>query len=486
MDLDFTSIKAFDNLEKFQKDKAELLTREKYYRYLLNYVTQTAVLDTLVAPSLIGISDPLLNSSLQELNKLNKEKGALEYNSKAMNPALIKVKAQIEKTQNTLIENVNGLVSSVEIELGELNKGINKTMNRVDRLPKNERELINIQRKFQLNDELYNYLQEKRAEAAIAQASNIADHKVLDYATLKGNGPSSPNSGVTYAMYVVLGILLPIVFVVAKSMVQNKLAGEAQLKRTILPPYLGSVANNNTEEKVPLFMGPKTQIAESIRMTRSNLQHRMTNGEQIIGITSAIMGEGKSFVASNLAASFALAGYKTIVLGTDLRKPMLHDYLNLSNNLGLSTYLNGKADLVDVILDTELENLKMITSGPVSLFPSELLGSKKMEELIERLKEYYDYIILDSPPVRVVSDYFVLSKYTEVDVFITRNEYTKLKYIKEINELFKRKRLKNMMMILNDYQEKSVSFKKTYRGYYEFTRRVPLYLKIWNRIRLWT
>ncbi|MEO0403912.1 MAG: polysaccharide biosynthesis tyrosine autokinase, partial [Bacteroidota bacterium] len=473
MDLDFSSIKAFENLEKFQKDKAELLTKEKYYRYLLNYVTKTAVLDTLVAPSLIGISDPLLNSSLKELHQLNKEKAAMVYNSNEKNPGLIKINNKIVRTQNTLIENVNGLISNVEIGIGELDKNIGITMGRVNKLPQNERDLINIQRKFQLNDQLFNYLQEKRAEAAIAKASNIADHKVLDYAVLKGNGPSSPNAGVTYVMYLVLGIMLPVVFVVAKSLIQNKLAGEAQLKRQVLMPFVGSVANNNTEEKVPLMMGPKTQISESVRITRSNLQHKMDPSDKVIGITSTVMGEGKSFLAANLAASFALSGKRTVVLGTDLRKPMLHDFLDKSNNLGLITYLNDKADLQDVLLDTNVPNLKMITSGPATLFPSEQLGSQNMIGLMQELKNAFDIIILDSPPVRVVSDYYVLSKYTNVDLFVCRNNYTKNKYVKEINELFKKKRLPNMMVVLNDFQEKSVSFKKTYKGYYEFTRRVP-------------
>jgi tyrosine-protein kinase Etk/Wzc len=487
MNLDFASGKAFNSLEAFQKEKASLLTSQRYYKYLLDYVTKTAVMDTLVAPSLIGINDPLLSSLLQEMNSLGKDKAALQFNSQEKNPSLLKVNSKIEKTQNTLIENVNGLISSNEIRLGELEKGINQSMALVSRLPKNERDLINIERKFNLNDQLYKYLQEKRAEAAIALASNISDNKVLDYAQLMGNGPSSPNAGFTYVLFTVLGLIIPVVIVVVKGMILNKITSESHFKRAIRIPYLGNVAHNNSGEDVPLLRGPKTQVAESIRTLRTNLQYKINEGEdKVIGLTSAIMGEGKSFLAANLACSFAMAGSRTVVIGGDLRKPMLFNYLRHNNNLGLSTYLNGKASIEDILLETDHDNLRMIAAGPSSLFPAEMLGSPPMIELIKQLREYFDYIIIDSPPLRVVADYYVISKYTDVNLVVSRNGFTKMKYVKEMNELWQQKRLPNMFSILNDFSEVSVSFRDTYRGYYEYTRRQKLFSKIFNRIRLWT
>lgn len=486
MDIDFASSKAFDNLEKFQKDKAALLTNERYYHYLLEYVTQTTVLDTLVAPSLIGINDPLLNNLLGEINTLNKEKAGMMLHAGASNPSLQKLNSKLDKSRSTLVENVNGLISSSEIKLGELEKSIGKTLAQVGRLPKNERDLINIERKFQLNDQLYKYLQEKRAEAAIALASNTADHKVLDYATLLGNGPSGPNGMMIYAMYIVLGIALPLGFVVVKGMIQDKITGENHLKRNVGLPYLGSIANNKSGENLPLLLGPKTQVAESFRTVRSNLEYKISPDQKVIGVTSYIMGEGKSFVAANLATSFAMSGHSTVVIGGDLRKPALYTYIGKNNNLGLTTYLNGKAHVEDIILDTEHENLKMIAAGPASLFPAEMLGSQDMRGLISQLRDYFDYIIIDSPPIRVVADYFVMSDYIDVNLFIARNDFTKMKYVKELNELQKQSRLDNMFLIFNDFSEASVSFKRTYEGYYEYTRRPRLIDWILNRIRIWT
>ncbi|MCB0761381.1 MAG: polysaccharide biosynthesis tyrosine autokinase [Flavobacteriales bacterium] len=487
MNIDFASGKAFDNLEGFQKEKATLLTEQRYYQYLLDYVTKTAVLDTLVAPSLIGINDPLLTSLLKEMTSLGKEKAGLQFNAEGKNPAMRKVNNKIEKTRNTLIENVNGLISSGEIRLGELEKSIGQTMAQVNRLPKNERDLINIERKFQLNDQLFKYLQEKRAEAAIALASNIADNKVLDYAQLIGNGPSSPNAGFTYVLFAIFGIIIPVAIVVLKGAVQNKITSESHLKRSLKIPYLGAVAPNKSGEDLPLLRGPKTQIAESIRTMRTNLQYKISEGEdKVIGISSAIMGEGKSFLAANLALSFAMAGYRTVVIGGDLRKPMLFNYLRRSNNLGLTTYLNGRASLEDVLLETEHDHLHMIAAGPASQYPAEMLGSDRMAELMNQLRTYFDYIVIDSPPLRVVADYFVISKYTDVNLVVMRNGFTKMKYVKELNDLWGRKRLPAMFAILNAFSEASVSFKATTTGYYEYTRRQSLFSKIFNRLRLWT
>lgn len=485
MDLSFTSNKALGSLESDQRKLAEKQASHEYYKYLLNYVTQTTVLDSLLAPSLMGINDPGLTQLLTEINNLRKEEAAMLYNSGASNPGLQRLNNKVQRAQATLIENVNGLISSSEIQMSELQRRIGNTLGVVGNLPKNERDLINIERKFQLNDQMFKYLQEKRAEAAIALAANIPDNKVLDYAQVTGGG--EPNPMVGYVMFSILGMILPIVFVVVKGMVQKKILGETQFVRVCDVPVLGNIAPNHSKDNLPIVSGPRSQIAETIRTVRTNLQYKVEGtGAQVFGISSFIMGEGKSFMAGNLAASLAMAGHQTVVIGGDLRKPQLFNYIGKSNNLGLTTYLTDKASLDDVLLETSIDRLRIIPSGPTAMFPAEILGSDRMEKMIETLRSYFDYIIIDTPPVRVVADFYVVSRFTDVNLFVVRNNFTKSKYIKELNDLYHKKRLKNMYAIFNDFAETSVSFRKTHQSYYELNKRVPIWQRLFRKVRLWT
>lgn len=485
MDLNYASGKAFSALESDQRRLAEMKAAHEYYKYLLGYVTESTVLDTLLAPSLMGINDPVLTQLLSEINSLKKEEAALKYNSGERNPTLLKVRSKIQRAQSTLIENVNGLISSSDIQMAELRRRIGKTLGVVSNLPQNERDLINIERKFQLNDQMFKYLQEKRAEAAIALAANIPDNRVLDYAQVTGGG--EPNPMVTYILFGILGLILPLVFVVVKGMVQQKILGDGPFKRLCNVPVLGNIAHKSGKDNLPIVAGPRTQIAETIRTVRTNLQYKVSGQDaKVFGVTSFIMGEGKTFTTANLAASLAMAGHATVVIGGDLRKPDLHEFIGKSNNLGLTTYLTGKAQVEDILLDTQVDQLRIIPAGPTAMFPAELLGSKRMEELLTTLRQYFDYILIDTPPIRAVADFYVLSRYTDVNVFVARNNFTKAKYVKELNELYRKGRLDNMYAIFNDFSETSVSFRRTHQSYYEFNRRRALIGKLWQRVRIWT
>ena len=485
MDLDFTSIKAFENLEKYQKEKVELLTQDKYYKYLLDYVTTTTVLDTLVAPSLMGINDQLLNNLLQELSSLYKDRAALDYNSQDKNPALQRVNAKLSKTKSTLVENVNGLISASEIRLGELKKSVERTMARVNELPKNERDLINIERKFNLNDQLYKYLLQKRAEASIALASNISDHKVLDEAQMLGDGPSPTAGGLTYGVFGFLGLAFPLVIIIVKGVVQGKITGENQLKHKSVIPYVGAIGINKTLEQLPLKSYPNSPISESFRVVKSNIEHRIKGKNQtIIGVTSATSKEGKSFIASNLAVSYALAGNRVLLIAADLRKPDTHELFGISNSLGLSGYLNNSIEEDLIFKSTFHDQLDFIPSGLRTLYPSELLETEKFEGLMKSVRKKYDVVIIDSPPLGVVSDFFILAEHTDVNLFVARDNHSTNSHLTQLNELHLSKRVPNCLLVFNHFKDAVTQNRTLIKDYYEFTHRKSIREIIKRKLKL--
>jgi len=470
MDLDFTSIKVFENLEKHQKEKAELLTKDKYYKYLLDYITTTAQLDTLVAPSLMGISDQLLNNLLADLSIQYKERAGLNFNSGFKNPALQRLNAQIEKTKRTLIENVNGLISASEIRLNELKKSEKLTLDRVNQLPENERNLINIERKFNLNDQLYKYLLQKRAEASIALASNVADHKVLDDAQVITKSFTAGSS--SYVIFGILGFIVCTLILFLKEKVLGRISGENFVRKRLKVPYLGGVGVNKSKSELPLKMYPNSPISESFRVVKSNLDHSIKSlGVKFFGVTSVNAREGKSFVAANLAYAYALAGKKTLLISSDLRKPDIHRTFGLSNTSGISTFVSGKSEKSEILRKTTSENLHLITSGPRSIYPTEDLGHKKFADLINMFSSEYDLIFFDTPPLSVVSDYFIISELIEVNLFVARDEFTKTAAIKSLNELHLTGRLKNCHLILNQLKEATVQDQATINQYYEYSNK---------------
>jgi len=228
---------------------------------------------------------------------------------------------------------------------------------------------------------------------------------------------------------------------------------------TNLPIYgiLPEVKKKNI--KIEVLADPKSPYAESHRSLRTNLQFTQNkNKAHVILITSTIMGEGKSTTVANLSAIFNLAGYKCVVINLDLRKPTLHKFFNVDNSIGMSTYLSGRSKIEDIISPTEYENLDVITSGPIPPNPSELIMTDKMQELIDALKEEYDYIFIDSAPLGLVTDTMNLMPYADINLIIFRENYALKSFAKDLNSLVERHDLKHIGIVLNGSDMSSGSY----------------------------
>ncbi|HBF88742.1 MAG TPA: hypothetical protein DDX39_08885 [Bacteroidales bacterium] len=453
----------FEKLERLQNETALLNIKLKYYEYLKNYIIGKNNFKDIIAPSNMGIEDPLLNSLIKSLSEYYSERNVISYTVKENTPSANLIDLKIKNAKEALIENVTNLIESTNISLQEQNKRLYDTESKIKGLPLTEQQLINIERKFELSDNLYTYLLEKRAESGIIQASNTPDNKVLDIARLSNALYLSPKRTINYVIALIIGFLIPFLIIILKDYFNNKISDIKDIENNTKVPILGTVGHNNKTSELIVKDKPKSSISESFRALRTNLQYLLREKDSyIITITSAVSGEGKTFCAINLASIIAYSNKKTVLIGLDLRKPKLHKELGLTNEIGISTYLIGKNSLDDIIIKSEIDNLSIITSGPIPPNPAELIESKKMQELLDILKKEYEYIVIDTPPVALVTDALLLSKVSDANIFVIRQNYSNKNVIKLIDGMYTSKKMENLSVLVNDINSSS------YYGYHNY------------------
>ncbi|WP_018343045.1 GumC family protein [Cytophaga aurantiaca] len=454
----------YEALKSLESERAHLLIRQKYYQYLRDYTSAEKDYTALVVPSTLDINDVTLNRLIGELLTLANEKQALTKNNPSSNnPFVANLDSKIKYTKDALIENLNNLNKVSVITLKELDRNIASIQSSLGRLPVVEREFINIERKFNVNDEIYSYLLQKRAEASIAKASSTPDNKVIDMATKYDARKISPNVKSLYIAGIFLGLLIPIIITLVLYYLDNKIYTKEEVEEYTKVPFLGSVVHNEENDGKNVLDSPKSGLSESFRSIKVNIEflNKQTTG-LVIGVTSFVSGEGKTFVALNLASIYAIGGKKVVLVGMDLRKPRIDKEIFENKDAGLSNYLAGMRSIKDIIYPTALnENLFFIPSGVIPPNPSELLSSKRMDELLEYLKKNYDIIILDSPPVGLVVDYLNVVRNIDISLYIVRQGVTVKQSLYIIDDFYRAGNMKNLGIVLNDA-------KRDYKNYYSY------------------
>ena len=449
VDIESTSTSMYDQIKTLEEQRAMLLVKDRYYSYLQNYINNNYDVTQLVAPSLMGIEEPMLNNLVQELYKLNGEQAMLGFSAKDKNPTYNILEVRIKNAKKALVENIRNVLVSSKIMLDDNSSRLNKAKSVVSMLPGKEMSLSKIKRKFNLNDNIYNYLLQKRTDASITKAANAPDNMIVNTAYLTGK--ISPDEKKIRFLSFLFGFLIPSIFVGFKIILNNKVGSKENIEAKTSVPIIGSVGHYLGTERYPLIQSPKSVFSESIRSLRVNLKYLASQKKnKIIGVTSTISGEGKTFFALNLATSIAISNSKVLLIGADMRKPKLHLNLYLSNEKGFSSYLIGKAELKEIILKTEIENLDFVPAGPVPPNPTELLESPLVQELMDYASANYDYVIIDAAPVGLVSDYYLLSKYADANLFMVRFNYTQLSMISDLEKLRLTGKLKDAFVVFND------------------------------------
>jgi capsular exopolysaccharide synthesis family protein len=434
-----------------QNKLAELVARKKYYDYVSGYLSKNDNFSDMIVPSSMGIPDPLLNSLMSELIAAQAQQSNLIKNNQEKNPLVQKLGIQIQNIKKTISENISAAGKTTGISIDEMNKRIRKTETEISKLPATQRQLGSIERKYRLNDAIYNYLLEKRAEAKITKASNLPDDIIIEPGKMAGLGPVSPDKKINYLIALFLGLAVPFGYLMIRNVLNNKVENQDDIERLTNVPILGKILHNKYKTTNVMFEFPKSNIAESYRALRTNLDFYVRGGQKkVIMVTSSMEGEGKSFIALNLAMSYAQLGRRTILLDFDMRKRKIYFEGQAESKDGLSSYLINSANLEDIIIKSPHENLDYILSGVIPPNPTELMALDKTENLITRLKNDYDYIVMDTTPLAQVTDAYLLINHAEVKVMVARYNYTIKNVFSLIMKDLKQKNIDHVCIVLND------------------------------------
>ena len=434
----------FNYLKEQERRRAELKLNLKYYNDLKEYVTENLnEPDKLIAPSAMGIQEPLLNSLVSKLVELSSKKSIQLITSTEKNPIVVTIDQQISQTKQTLLENINNMINNAKLTLKEIAGNISNLDVQLKSLPETQRQLIGYERKFAYSENLYNFLMERRSEAQILKASNTPDNEVIDVASLSLVRMVSPVVMKNYLFAIMLGLLIPVAYILLKEFFNTKVLERKDVEKVTKFPIIGQiplVLTNHPDSKTLVIESPKSHAAEAFRSIRTNIDYIVQGKEKsTVMVTGDIASVGKTYISINLASIYALYGKKTVLVGFDLRKPRLYQEFGLSNKVGVSSYLANKASLTDIVQSSgKLPSLDVICAGPVPPNPAELIASKRCAELFAELKEKYDYIIMDTPPLALVTDSLLLVKYCDATTYVVRQGVTNKKVfgycIKDLEE----------------------------------------------------
>lgn len=436
--------------------RREMVNRElEYYNILEEYLVTRSDYRDVPAPSVAGISESSVVSGVGKIIALAEERSKLQYSFKEDAPIFHDIDRQINAVKSVLLENIRSSNSLKNRELNSINRDISHYENEIRKLPQEQQDLLKIERRYNLSESTYNLFLSKRSEAGLVKAANVSDVLVIDPAKDTGGGKIGPNTQLNYVMAGLYGLFIPVFIVFARVFFDNKIRDIKQLEKITPIPVLGMVGKSKAVSNLAVLESPKSAISEAFRNLRSSLQflykEQGTTGSKTVLITSSISGEGKSFCAINLVSVFALSDKKAVLVDLDLRKPKISKYFDMDNSIGVSDFLINEADLNSIIKKTEYENLDIVTSGRTPPNPSELLIGERFTLLLEKLKERYDYIVLDSPPIGLVTDSLDISKKVDATLYIARYNYTGKNMFAYINEKYRRGEIENISVVMNGH-----------------------------------
>lgn len=457
-DMSSQAQKLYARMEAFEVQRSELLIRQNYFNYLDDYVKSKASnLEQVILPSSMGITDPILNELLSKIMELQTEIRIYTDPDRQTNPMIRNKLERMDEIKKDVDEALSTLKSTDKIKLDFLAKQIKSAEDQLDLLPATERQLIAVQRNYSLLENLYVFLMQKQSEAAISRASNTSD--IMQVNPPMAGGAISPKPSQTYTMAGILGFAIPLAIFILFEVINNKVQSKEDIEKMTVIPFIGGVGHNVSGNNLTVREKPKSGVAESFRAMRSNLNY-FTGGKskQVFMVSSSISGEGKTFTTINLSTVFALSGKRTLIVGADMRRPKIFEDFGRHNSAGLSTYLSGLNDFNGVVQDTDIENLFLVSGGPVPPNPSELLLTDRFEQFVKEALQQFDYVIIDTPPLALVTDAFVISKYADHTVFVLRQNFSPKQFIRSIDEYHRSGKIKSISILLNDIYKSGLGY----------------------------
>jgi len=452
----------YGRLQDLDEQKALLEISLRYYETLAAYVNEERY-EELMVPSLAGVSEPVLNQLVSRVLEQQGKLSSMRLSLTRANQTLLREEEQFKIMLRSLDENLRQLLINTRNQLNELNTRINRINQEVNALPATERGLMSIQRKFTINEGIYNYLLQRRAESAISKAATRPQNNILDEPRVVGS--VFPKKDNNLMIGVLVGFLLPGLFIFIKDFFRKNVESQADVKRYLDIPIIGNVPRSKVYGDLAVYNFPKSHVTESYRSIRANFKYLFPDQSmKTIFVTSAQPQDGKTFTSINLASIFALSGKKTVLVGLDLRKPKLHSSFDYENKVGLTSYLIGQKSFDEVVRKTEYDNLHIVLSGPIPPNPAELILTNKFKTFIATLKEQFDIVILDTPPVGVVSETLDIMGMSDVGLFVTRQNQTNLKALEASKEILGKTGFKSLYVVYNDSEDVKAGYAYGYYG----------------------
>ncbi len=441
-----------EEIKTVELEIKRLELKQTYYKQLLQ-ILENSDFQSIVPPAAIGIDDKILDDYLMKLSQAIYSKQIIDLTVKQdqVIPIAKLKQIKIQQIKNSLIQYIKQALTYTQNSIQELKAKRQQLQKQLLQIPIAERELMQITRKFDVNNQIYTFLMERRMEAGITLASSKPDARVIDKARPETIRFKKKVGYISMTKAIIFSLVLAFTIIFLINIFDTKIKNKDEIESLTNIPIAGTITHNKTNSVLPVIDHPRSTIAESFRSLKTNLLYfSVDKPVKKILITSTISSEGKSFVASNLAALFAISNKKTVLIETDLRKPKIHKNFNIDNNIGISTYLIGESSLEQILLKTNIDNLWIIPSGEIPPNPVELLESQKMQNLIKKLEKDFDYIIFDSPPVGIVTDALIVAKYSDVFLFIVRLLYSTRQSIKLINDIKNKHGIDRVMIVVND------------------------------------
>ena len=438
--------------QQVQQQMQYYLNLDTYLRTRKDYSTDIPV------PSLTGIGEGSISQQVSSIIALSEERSRLTYTAKPGNPVFDDLDRRINSVKTILLENISSSQQILNTQLRDINRSIASVETQMRKLPAEQQQLLGIQRRYNLSESTYSTFLAKRSEAGIIKSANVSDIQVIDDAKDIGGGAIGPNTKTNYVMAAIGGFAVPLIFVFLIVFFDNKINNPEEIKKLSTIPVLGAIGKSQLINSLVVIEKPRSAVSEAFRALRSSLhfiyRRQQIQGAKTVMVTSTVGGEGKTFCSINLATVFALSERKTVLVGLDLRKPKIFNDFDLTNDVGVVDYLIGDKSILQITQTTSIPFLDVILAGPIPPNPSELLMGDAMQELIQELKQNYDYIILDTPPVGLVTDALELQRYVDATLYVIRQDYTKKGMLASINEKYKKGEVKNISFVLNYFRTK--------------------------------
>lgn len=456
---------------EYDKKRVENETQINLIDYLSDYLSTHKEAINTVLPANVGLTDTSLAAMINQYNERVLERNRLLRNSSESNPAISRLQATLIDMQAGLRTTLNSVRKGLLITQSDLEQQSSRFNRRISNAPSQERQLVSISRQQEIKAGLYLMLLQKREENAITLAATTNNSKIIDDA-LADENPISPKNKMIYLIALLLGISIPAAIIYLAVLFQNKIEGRTDVEKLTNVPIVGNVPlSTKLDGSIAVHENQNDLMAETFRAIRTDIQFVLGEDKKVILVTSTTSGEGKTFVASNLAISFALLGKRVVIVGLDIRKPGLNKVFSLSHKeMGITQYLAHphSTDLFSLLQPSGITpNLTILPGGAIPPNPTELLAFYALVDAIEQLKQRFDYVILDTAPVGMVTDTLLIGRVADASVYICRADFTQKMDYKFINELQKGNKLPRLCTIINGLDMK----KKKYGYYYGYARK---------------